>query len=142
MPNTSQKNSRGNLSEPLSANAAKKIYLVYDFEELCGVFSSLANARKAVGEHLSLIRRYTEEKSRKLGFGEVSFEVFEDSGERRWIYALLAKTARDGGDLHRRKVVIYEYNQDEYYSSMKRIVGQKGSLPRASQAPAPPLLKK
>ena len=99
-------------------NSQKKIYLVYDFEELCGVFSSLANARRAVAEHLALVRKYPEEKSRRLGFGEVSFEVFEDAGERRWIYAMLAKTKKDGGDLHRRKVAIYEYNSDEYYSSM------------------------
>ena len=109
-------------------NSQKKIYLVYDFEELCGVFSSLANARRAVAEHLALVRKYTEEKSRRLGFGEVSFEVFEDAGERRWIYAMLAKTKRDGGDLHRRKVAIYEYNRDEYYSSMKRLAEQKQGL--------------
>ena len=106
----------------------KKIYLVYDFEELCGVFSTLPLAKKAVAEHLSHIRKYTEEKSKRLGFGDVAFEVFEDSGERRWIYAMLAKTKRDGSDLHRRKVVIYEYKQDEYYSSMKRLVEQKGNL--------------
>jgi len=100
----------------------KKIYLVYDFEELCGVFSSLANARAAVAEHLSHIKNYTQAKSKRLGFGEVSFEVYQDDGERRWIYALLAKTKKDGADLHRRKVVIYEYNQDQYYSSMKRLV--------------------
>ena len=109
-------------------NNDKRIYLVYDFEELCGVFSSLALAKKAVAQHLSHIRKYTEDKSRRLGFGEVDFEVFEDSGERRWIYAMLAKTKRDGGDLHRRKVVIYEYMQDEYYSSMKRLVEQKDNL--------------
>jgi len=114
-----------------------RIYLVYDFEELCGVFSSLALAKKAVAEHLSLIRTYTEEKSRRLGFGDVDFEVFEDSGERRWIYALLAKTKSNGGDLHRRKVVIYEYKQDEYYSSMKRLVEQKnGPLLPSGQAQA------
>ena len=109
-------------------NGQKKIYLVYDFEELCGVFSTLANAKNAVAEHLALVRKYTEEKSRRLGFGEVSFEVFEDAGERRWIYAMLAKTKRDGGDLHRRKVAIYEYNRDEYYSSMKRLAEQKQGL--------------
>ncbi len=106
----------------------KKIYLVYDFEELCGVFSTLPHAKKAVAEHLSLIRKYTEDKSRRLGFGEVAFEVFQDSGERRWIYAMLAKTKANGHDLHRRKVVIYEYNQDQYYSSMKRLVGQTNNL--------------
>ncbi|MCL6089303.1 MAG: hypothetical protein M1530_04055 [Candidatus Marsarchaeota archaeon] len=105
-----------------------KIYLVYDFEELCGVFSSLSNARRAVAEHLALIRKYTEEKSRRLGFGEVTFEVFQDQGERRWIYAMLARTKKDGADLHRRKVVIYEYRQDQYYSSMKRLAGQQTGL--------------
>lgn len=114
--------------------ADNKIYLVYDFEELCGVFSSLENARKAVAEHLSFIRRYTEQQSRRLGFGEVTFEVFQDEGERRWIYGMLARTKKDGGDLHRRKVVIYEYNKDEYYSSMKRLVEQK-ALPEAPQSP-------
>lgn len=108
----------------------KKIYLVYDFEELCGIFSSLANAKLAVAEHLGMIRKYTEDKSRRLGFGEVEFEVFQDAGERRWIYALLAKTKRDNTDLHRRKVVIYEYESDKYYSSMKRLVEQKIDAPR------------
>ena len=115
-------------------NGKKKIYLVYDFEELCGIFSTLENAKKAVGEHLSLVRDYTRQKSRRLGFGEVSFELYQDEGERRWIYALLAKTKDNGGDLHRRKVVIYEYNQDQYYSSMKRLSEQKGSL---IEAPKP-----
>ena len=108
---------------------ATKIYLVYDFEELCGVFSSLALARKAVAEHLSHIKKYTQEKSGRLGFGEVEFEVFEDEGERRWIFALLAKTKSDKRDLHRRRVAIYQYNQDEYYSSMKRLAEQKTSVP-------------
>ena len=106
----------------------KKIYLVYDFEELCGVFSSLENARVAVGEHLAHIKNYTEDKAKKLGFGEVAFEVFQDDGERRWIYALLAKTKDNGADLHRRKVVIYEYNMDEYYSSMKRLVANGAGI--------------
>ena len=108
---------------------ATKIYLVYDFEELCGVFSTLALAKKAVAEHLSHIKRYTAEKSERLGFGDVEFEVFEDEGERRWIFALLAKTKRDKRDLHRRRVAIYQYNQDEYYSSMKRLAEQKKSAP-------------
>lgn len=103
----------------------KKIYLVYDFEELCGVFSSLALAREAVAEHLMHIRNYTEDRAKRLGFGKVHFEVFQDDGERRWIYALLARTSDNGSDLHRRRVVIYEYNQDEYYSSMKRLASQK-----------------
>jgi len=105
-----------------------KIYLVYDFEELCGVFSTLPNAKKAVAEHLALIRKYTEEKARKLSFGHVEFEVFEEKGERRWIFALLAKTKNNGHDLHRRRVVIYEYSMDKYYSSMKRLVEQKGEI--------------
>ena len=108
---------------------ATKIYLVYDFEELCGVFSTLPLAKKAVAEHLAHIKKYTEEKSQRLGFGEVEFEVFEDAGERRWVYALLAKTAHDKRDLHRRRVAIYQYNQDECYSSMKRLAQQKGGAP-------------
>ena len=105
----------------------RKIYLVYDFEELCGVFSSLALAREAVAEHLMHIRNYTEDRALKLGFCKVHFEVFQDEGERRWIYALLAKTTDNGSDLHRRRVAIYEYNQDEYYSSMKRLASQKSA---------------
>ena len=108
---------------------ATKIYLVYDFEELCGVFSTLPLAKKAVAEHLSHIKKYTAEKSERLGFGDVEFEVFEDAGERRWIFALLAKTKSDKRDLHRRRVAIYQYNQDEYYSSMKRLAEQKTSAP-------------
>ncbi len=104
----------------------KKIYLVYDFEELCGVFSSLENARGAVSKHLALIKEYTQKKAKKLGFGEVSFEVFQDEGERRWIYAFLAKTKDNNSDLHRRKVVIYQYNMDEYYSMMKRVSASAG----------------
>ncbi len=116
-------------------NEKGKIYLVYDFEELCGVFSTLENAKKAVAEHLAVIRKYTEQQSRRLGFGEVSFEVFQDQGERRWIYAMLARTKKDGGDLHRRKVAIYEYKQDEYYSSMKRLAEQKDGLLGAPKSP-------
>ena len=108
---------------------ATKIYLVYDFEELCGVFTSLPLARKAVAEHLAHIKKYTQEKSARLGFGDVEFEVFEDEGERRWIFALLAKTKSDKRDLHRRRVAIYQYNQDEYYSSIKRLAEQKTSAP-------------
>ncbi|GEM_PF-1153326 len=108
---------------------ATKIYLVYDFEELCGVFSSLALAKKAVAEHLAHIKRYTKEKSDRLGFGDVEFDVYEEKGERRWIFALLAKTAHDKRDLHRRRVAIYQYNQDEYYSSMKRLAQQKSRAP-------------
>ena len=93
------------------------------------MFSSLALARKAVAEHLAHIKKYTQEKSGRLGFGEVEFEVFEDEGERRWIFALLAKTKHDKRDLHRRRVAIYQYNQDEYYSSMKRLAEQKTSAP-------------
>jgi len=104
---------------------ANKIYLVYDFEELCGIFSSLPLAKKAVAEHLSHIKKYTTEKAERLGFGGVEFEVFEDAGERRWIFALLAKTSNDKRDLHRRRVAIYQYNQDEYYSSIKRLAEQK-----------------
>ena len=63
---------------------ATKISLVYDFEELCGVFSSLALAKKAVAEHLSYIKKYTSEKSERLGFGDVEFEVFEDEGHVRF----------------------------------------------------------
>ncbi|MFA6214145.1 MAG: hypothetical protein WC717_02600 [Candidatus Micrarchaeia archaeon] len=108
---------------------AKKIYLVYDFEELCGVFTTLPLARRAVAEHLAHIKKYTKEKAGRLGFGDVEFEVFEDCGERRWIFALLARTRRDRRDLHRRRVAIYQYNQDEYYSSMKRLAQQKTSVP-------------
>jgi hypothetical protein len=103
----------------------KKIYLVYDFEELCGVFSTLPLAKKAVAEHLAHIKKYTAEKAKRLGFGEVEFEVFEDEGERRWIFALLAKTVLDKRDLHRRRVAIYQYKEDEYYSSIKRLADQK-----------------
>ena len=108
-------------------NNEKKIYLVYDFEELCGVFSSLAGAKAAVAEHLALVKGYTEKKARQMKFGELDFEVWQDEGERRWIYGMVAKTRHDGQDLHRRKVVIYQYNMDQYYSMMKRFVDSGGS---------------
>ena len=98
------------------------IYLVYDFEELCGVFSSLPLAREAAEQHLALVRSYTEKKAKQMKFGDVEFEVYRDDGERRWLYAMVAKTAKDGADLHRRKVVIYQYNMDQYYSMLKRFV--------------------
>lgn len=110
-------------------NSQSKVYLVYDFEELCGVFSSLPLAREAAEEHLSLVRSYTVKKARQMKFGEVNFEVYRDDGERRWLYALVAKTRKDGGDLHRRKVVIYEYNMDQYYSMMKRFSDNGKALP-------------
>jgi len=108
-------------------NGEKKIYLVYDFEELCGVFSSLERARDAVTQHLALVKRYTEKKAKQMNFGEVAFEIFRDDGERRWLYALVAKTRHNNADLHRRKVVIYQYNMDEYYSMMKRFVDNGGN---------------
>lgn len=108
-------------------NSQAKIYLVYDFEELCGVFSSLERAREAVGEHLALVKKYTEKKAKQMNFGEVAFEIFRDEGERRWLYALVAKTKHNNADLHRRKVVIYQYNMDEYYSMMKRFVDNGGN---------------
>ena len=103
------------------------IYLVYDFEELCGVFSSLPRAREAAEEHLSLVRSYTEKKAKQMKFGDVDFEVYRDDGERRWLYAMVARTKKDGQDLHRRKVVIYQYNMDQYYSLMKRFLDNGGN---------------
>ena len=108
-------------------NGENKIYLVYDFEELCGVFSSLPLAREAAEEHLELVKDYTVKKARQMKFGEVAFEVYRDEGERRWLYALVAKTKHNGADLHRRKVVIYQYNLDQYYSMMKRFVDSGGN---------------
>ncbi|VVC00020.1 Uncharacterised protein [uncultured archaeon] len=113
--------------KPDQPDSQKRIYLVYDFEELCGIFSSLANARRAVDEHLSLVKSYTEKKAKQMKFGEVAFEIFRDDGERRWLYALVAKTKHNGADLHRRKVVIYQYNMDEYYSMMKRFTDNGGN---------------
>ena len=109
------------------SNSQTKIYLVYDFEELCGVFSSLPRAREAAEEHLALVRSYTVRKAKQMKFGDVQFEVYRDDGDRRWLYAMVAKTARDGADLHRRKVVIYQYNMDEYYSMMKRFAESGGN---------------
>ena len=108
-------------------NSQTPIYLVYDFEELCGVFSSLPRAREAAEEHLALVRSYTEKKAKQMKFGSVEFEVYRDEGERRWLYAMVAKTKKDGADLHRRKVVIYQYNMDEYYSMMKRFAESGGN---------------
>ncbi|MCX8197953.1 MAG: hypothetical protein N3F07_02035 [Candidatus Micrarchaeota archaeon] len=105
----------------------EKIYLVYDFEELCGAFSSLKKAKEAVAEHISYIKKYTSEKAKRLGLGEAVFEVFEDCGQRRWVYALLAKSKNNGGDLHRRKIVICEYKKDTYCSSIKRLVEQQNA---------------
>lgn len=108
-------------------NSQTPIYLVYDFEELCGVFSSLPRAREAAEEHLALVRNYTVRKAKQMKFGDVQFEIYRDEGERRWLYAMVAKTKKDGADLHRRKVVIYQYNMDEYYSMMKRFVDSGGN---------------
>ncbi|MEM4634176.1 MAG: hypothetical protein QW275_03415 [Candidatus Anstonellaceae archaeon] len=103
----------------------KKIYLVYDFEELCGVFSTFSKAKQAVHEHIFYIKKYTQDKAKKLNLGEADFEIYEDNGERRWIYALVAKSKNNGHDLHMRKIAIYEYEQDKYYSSIKHLVDQK-----------------
>ena len=108
-------------------SAQTPIYLVYDFEELCGVFSSLPRAREAAEEHLALVRSYTEKKARQMKFGDVEFEVYMDEGERRWLYAMVARTKHNNADLHRRKVVIYQYNLDEYYSLMKRFTDNGGN---------------
>ena len=116
-----------------NSNSQTPIYLVYDFEELCGIFSSLPRASEAAEEHLALVRSYTEKKARQMKFGEVDFEVYRDDGERRWLYAMVARTKKDGADLHRRKIVIYQYNMDQYYSMMKRFADNGGngkSLPQ------------
>jgi hypothetical protein len=107
---------------------AKKIYLVYDFEELCGAFSSLERAKKAVAQHLGLIKHYSKKKAEGMGFGDLDFEVYERSAHKSWIYALLVKTKKDNRDLHRRKIAIYELALDEYNSLIKKFLdkGKKG----------------
>ncbi|MCX6773166.1 MAG: hypothetical protein NTV88_05370 [Candidatus Micrarchaeota archaeon] len=108
-------------------NPQTPIYLVYDFEELCGVFSTLPLAREAAEEHLALVKNYTVKKAKQMKFGDVTFEVYRDDGERRWLYAMVAKTKHNNADLHRRKVVIYQYNMDQYYSMMKRFIDNGGN---------------
>ena len=98
------------------------IYLVYDFEELCGVFSTLELAKKAVAEHLGLIKHYSKSKAKKMGLGEISFEVYERAANRSWVYALLVKTKKNDQDLHRRKIAIYELRLNEYNSLLKKYV--------------------
>lgn len=109
---------------------ASKIYLVYDFEELCGVFTDLELAKKAVAEHLGLIKHYSKSKAKKMGFGEIDFEVYERAANKSWVYALLVKTKKDNRDLHRRKIAIYELNLNEYNSLLKKFVenSEKGIL--------------
>jgi hypothetical protein len=101
----------------------KKIYLLYDFEELCGCFTTLEGAKKAAFEHISYLKQYILETSKRLGFENIEFEIYQDQGERRWLFGLLAKA--NGSDLHRRKIVIFEYLQNQYYSSIKRLIDQK-----------------
>ncbi|MEM4554874.1 MAG: hypothetical protein QXT25_03435 [Candidatus Anstonellaceae archaeon] len=98
----------------------KRVYLMYDFDELCGVFSSLALAKKAASQHLLHIKNYVQKKASQLGFGEVDFEVFEAKSGEKHIYAVLAK-AKNGKDLHRRKIVICGRQQDSYDSTIKRL---------------------
>ncbi|MEM4348357.1 MAG: hypothetical protein QXN37_02195 [Candidatus Anstonellaceae archaeon] len=98
----------------------KMIYLMYDFDELCGVFSSLDLAKKAVDQHLLHIKNYVQRKSLQLGFGEVDFEIFEEKSENKHIYAVLAK-AKNGKDVHRRKIVVFGRQQDTYDSTIKRL---------------------
>ncbi|MCX8197527.1 MAG: hypothetical protein N3G80_04425 [Candidatus Micrarchaeota archaeon] len=96
------------------------VYLVYDFEELCGVFSSFSCAKNAVARHLEYLKKYVEKKARQLGFGEIEFEIFEEGQKNRWIYAVLAKS-KSGKDIHRRKIVIIRKVQNSYDSTIKRL---------------------
>jgi hypothetical protein len=104
---------------------ARKVYLVYDFEEFCGAYSSFALARKAVSEHLSHVKKYALQQAKKLEFGDLDFEVTESSGESHWSYSFLAKTKSNGLDLHCRRPTIYECPMDEYDSMTKRLMDRK-----------------
>lgn len=121
---TSRKKSNENQQKP-GATMNKKIFLVYDFEELCGAFSTLPLAKKAVAQHLGLIKHYSKTKAEKMGFGELDFEVYERAAKKSWVYALLVKTKRDNVDLHRRKIAIYELALDEYSSLLKKFMEKK-----------------
>lgn len=104
---------------------AKKVYLVYDYEEFCGAYSSLLLAKKAVGEHLGLVKDYASEQAQKLNFGEVECELRRDEGERTWIYSFMVKTKGNGMDLHCRRPTIFECPLNEYDSVTRRLMEKR-----------------
>lgn len=103
----------------------KKVYLVYDYEEFCGAFSTLSIAKKAVKRHLAVVRGYAQMQAEKMELGELQLDVTEDSGRKRWSYLATFKTKNDGQDLHCRRPTIFECPMDEYDSMTKRMVEGK-----------------
>lgn len=104
------------------ANVQKKVYLVYDYEEFCGAYSSLSIAKKAVKKHLGAVMDLASSQAAKLELGDLQLEVTEDSGKKRWTYLASFKTASDGQDLHCRRPTIFECPIDEYDSVTKRLL--------------------
>ena len=99
----------------------KKVYLVYDYEEFCGAFSSLQSAKKAVEEHLEIIRESASAQAKKLNMGDLEYELSEDKGENAWVYSFLVKSRLRGHDIHCRRPTIYKCPLDRYDSVTKRL---------------------
>ncbi len=100
----------------------KKVYLVYDYEEFCGAYSSLSIAKKAVKEHLGAVMDLASSQAAKLELGDIALEISEDSGKKRWAFSALFKTKNNGADLHCRRPTIFECPIDEYDSVTKRLL--------------------
>ena len=103
----------------------RKVYLVYDYEEFCGAFSSLLLAKKAVDEHLGIVKKYASSQAEKLNIGEVEYELRKDEGERTWVYSFLVKSKGNGMDLHCRRPTIFECQLDEYNSMTSRMLKKR-----------------
>ncbi len=104
---------------------AKKVFLVYDYEEFCGVYSSLLLAKKAVGEHLGLVKKYALSQAEKLDFGDLECELRKEERERTWVYSFSVKAKSNGMDLHCRRPIIYECPVDEYDSVTRRLMEKR-----------------
>jgi len=99
----------------------RKVYLVYDYEEFCGVYSSFSLAKKAVERHLGIVKDFAERQAKSRKLGELAYELRQAAGERTWVYSLLVKEKESGLDLHCRRPIIYECPLDQYDSMTKRM---------------------
>ncbi|MCX8195062.1 MAG: hypothetical protein N3G22_03080 [Candidatus Micrarchaeota archaeon] len=99
----------------------KKIYLVYDYEQFCGAYSSFALAKKAVEQHLDIVLKCAQEQAEKKKMGEIQLEVAEDRGKSHWAYLASFKAVATGREVHCSRPTIFECPLDRYDSVIKRL---------------------
>jgi hypothetical protein len=112
----------------MAKNSKPSVYLLYDFEELCGVFATRQKAIDAALAHLELLKKYSRQKAKQLSMGEVSFDVLHESDKTRLAWGLMVKSV-GGVPLHSRKISIFERSLDQYHSLLKRHMDGKDEIP-------------